>query len=322
MIIDRRTLAGPASYFFDANNSANANLAGASGTVGPVAEGRMLRITGLQLSILADNLLDLMDPQQGTLLEVVINKELLPGVFADPYATRVHTIGGYEDFRRGAAVNCTAMEVEGVATLVSVGASPAQWTSPVFRLPKETNFTAAAWDLVPSRLATGQLFSYTITLAGWYLGQDPAGNSSETLPQIQKALDQPRFQPTVSFAQSIVAFQVAFSADVGADTYLRERLIASDAPAPLGPPLLRGISLIEAVDPVYRFRSLSELLMRTTRTQFLGPANVAPVRLTAYLDLAVTLTRGESITVSGGNALASLLVQIDAEELIRPPAAP
>lgn len=324
MMIDRITTAGVSAYVPNSVAAAGLNLAGGQGRIGPVGAGKVLRISGIQLSIAASPLVSLLERQASPMVEILIEKELLTGLFDDPYARRIHTVGGYEDFRRGLAEQCAILEVDGVATLVSVGNATASWKSPIFGMPDPTNFVAAAWDLAVAKdLTPADAFAYSIDLAGWYASDAVSGPASASLPIADtRGPADDRHNRSIGFEQDVVAYQLIFRGDVRADSYLRERRVAGESSESIGLPLLRSVSLLEEVDSAFSFHSLAELLLRSSRVHtFDDDAGVA-ARVTAYLDIPVILTAGESLLVRATDAVDSLYAQLDAEELLRPPADP
>ena len=179
MIIDRVRTAGAGAYLLRNATPDDVNLAGPTpsfGRTGPPARGQQLDITGLQFVIDGDDLWPLFDPApaldaETPLVGITVMKEVFPGLFADPHRHRVHTVAGFDDFNSGTYTNCQAMDIDGIPTLVSLGAGGCQWASPVLLVPLESQFVSAAWELATTRRTPADSFEYSLTLRTWAPGQ-------------------------------------------------------------------------------------------------------------------------------------------------------
>ena len=133
MIIDIINIAGDKSYFKD--SAGNINLASAvpsSAVTPPLGRSIQYNVSGIDLYFTGSDLLPLFNIMEddgtgslvkrpGTLLEIYLTKEMFPGLFADPFRNRVHTIAGFEDFRKGTFENCDVYRINNKPVLVSIG---------------------------------------------------------------------------------------------------------------------------------------------------------------------------------------------------------
>lgn len=330
MIIDRVRLSGLDAYLTDqgtVNLATSANRRGASRAV---PDGLGIEMTGLRLILRASDLLALYarsEAGQGPLLTISIRKEMFPTFFADPYANRVHSIAGFEDFQRGASDKIRPMEVEGRATLVATGFGDCAWRSPVYHLPEPTRIHAAAWDLATSRLTPPDSFVYSLTLFTWSDGEDPASDPPATTrlaPPGGGAAstarpDEPRHCSGLDLSK-VAAYQLQLKASVRYDTYLTEYQLGMKDDTSLGRPLLRAIHLLEPVETIYAIHSLGELEARCSDFSILETES--PRRtLAAYVDLPALLMRNEEIALTVKAGIFTLCeARIEAELRAKPPA--
>jgi len=323
MIIDRVRLSGGAAYLTDQGALDLANSANNRGVSRPVPDGLGIETTGVHLLLRAEDLLKLYartEVGQGPLLTLSLKKEMFPGLFADPYANRVHTISGFDDFQRGAAEQIRAMEVEGQATLVSTGFGSCSWQSAVYHLPEPSPIEAAAWDLASSRLAPSDTFYYELALLSWTSGQDPAVQQPTVTPLAAGSAtpQDVRFLTGLGLAD-IAAYRLRLKADVRHDAYLLEYQLGSDDTKSLGRPLLRAVHLLEPITTMYAVNSLCELEVRCSNFSILEIE--APRRtLSAFLDLSALLLQNEEIALAVNPGVFSLCeARLEAELRVRPP---
>jgi hypothetical protein len=100
-----------------------------------------------------------------------------------------------------------------------------------------------------------------------------------------------------------------FTANVRHDAFMRERHILVGGDPSVGRPLLRAVHLLEPTDSPLVFHSLNELLLASSDSSLLGPAGGPPTALTARLDVAATLGRGEAIALA---VLTPVFTRLDA----------
>lgn len=300
------------------------DLSMASGTIGPLADGVALEVTGVALLLERKGIESLLArPSSRTkpLIEIAIVKEMFRGLFSDPYAHRVHTIAGFEDFRRGALTGLQPMEVDGIPTLVSIGDRPeskVSWLSGHYRLPEKTNFSALAWDVASSRQTPSDAFKYSISVQLW---DDPRamGNPDRVLRHMTERT--PRDPMFLESSGAGSAFRISFDAQVSMEAGLYERHGALPVSVSLGTPLLRSVHLLEPVSHAYTMMSLLELQVRSR--EFLihrGKGGEEPSLLSAVVDLPCHLGRGEKISVRvGGDAFERVEAWLVATRQTRPP---
>jgi hypothetical protein len=327
MIIDRVRLAGDLAYLTDQGAIDLATSANGRGQSLPVGEGLGLELSGVHLLLRAKDMHKLYARTAGDgkpLLAFAVTKEMFPEFFADPYAHRVHSIAGFEDFQRGFLQNMRAMEVEGKATLVSLGWGGCAWLSPIYRLPMPVPVRSMVWELASARLAPDEGFGYLLRLQTWHAGQDPT-TDTPTETQIAPATGSGVARPselrhrTGLDLKDVIAYRVTFKADVQRDTDLLETQIGPDDGQPLGRPLLRAVHLLEPITSAFAFHSLHELEMRSSDFSFLEP--VLPLQtLTAFVALPALLVHREALALEVRAGVWELAeARLDAEVRVRPP---
>lgn len=301
MIIDRARLAGHEAYLKDA--SGNLNLSGTKARTPPLARGKQLAISGIEIYIEAEeDLTPLLRRQSEPLIVVNVVKEMFPALFANPFAHRVHTLAGFDDFNRGRMQNCKAIDVNGVPTLVSHGTETCRWVSPRYPLGEALflgglrhTLVAAAWELALSRRTLEDSFAYSLEIKTFDESEAPL----QTIA-LAAALDptRPRFIENLAL-QDAAFYEVSFLADVRRDASLQER--HSTIVESLGTPLLRAINLLEPVENMYRFHSLQELLSQSSEYHLFehemhalsGIVSQPLRRMTATLNISATLVQSD-----------------------------
>jgi hypothetical protein len=322
MIVDRSPLGGKEAYLqaggsieLQAGGDANA------GRSLELRDGMALELKGVHLQLEADDLEPLFAPAGfGTpLLELRVEKRLFQDIVADPYGHRTHTIGGFEDFRRGTLDNVEVLEVEGVPTLASV-ADDCRWLSPLYRMPppEGVELAAAAWDLAASHLVAEDAFTYGLGLHVTFVdGSTHTVELADGTPRSDRA--KPRLgpsddEPTI---RKVAAYQIDFRARVRHDLALAER---APGLTPRGTPLLSAVNLLERVDSPYAFQSLHELTVAAADWALLGPPDAPPRRFVCSVVLPALLGRGEGVTLTvRPSAFARVEARLDATRLLRPP---
>ena len=298
MIIDRITLAGEENYLKCDGGIDLSGPAGSYPVVGKhreIVEGELLEIHGVSVLLEAENLMPLMKRQAEPLLSIEVRKEVFPRLFIDPYSHRVHTIGEFEDLNAGVARSMRAMEVDGIPTLVSEGFDETcRWTSAAYEMPRPVRLVAAAWDLAASAHTPEEAFTYSLQLAAKIENQvHPSLIPLTTNPPGPQAPRATEFTPQ----EHVVAYQVAFEADVDYDAFIRERRGGLPLAGPLGRPLLQAVHLLESVEPAYLFYSLAEAIAKSMDHKLFSEPGGPPKRLSLLLDVTAKLTKGEEISL-------------------------
>ena len=287
MIIDRIQLTGKSVYFED--GSGGINIAGQTARTPALGTGKQLEISAIELLIESDeDLADLFTYQDDPLISVTVMKEMFPALFNDPFRHRVHSIAGFDDFKRGKFENCKAMDVEGIPTLVSLGTETCIWTSQRYQMPESIKIDHAAWELAASRRTPKENFLYTITLNTFNAGGGALGSL-----EIATSLDpsKPRIAEGLDL-ENIASYQVIFKAEVLRDAALYERQTTLIGES-IGTPLLRAINLLEPVETIYDIHSLQELLSRSSDYHLFEFQGQPINRMLATLDLSATMVHSE-----------------------------
>src|SRR5262245_42912500 len=122
MVLDNITLSGLAAYLKDSNDDINLVSAASNKGSSPVlGRGIVLDVSGISLLFVSDDIYGLFARGNAPIIDIEVMKEMVPGLFKDPYRHRVHLLGGNDDFNRGVFTNCKLQDVEGYATIVSMG---------------------------------------------------------------------------------------------------------------------------------------------------------------------------------------------------------
>ena len=326
MLVDHITLSGTSSYLKD--NTGQINLARISpnkGTTPSLNKGIVVDISGIQLLIECQDSYSLLRRRDTPLLEIEVVKEMFPGLLKDPYRHRTHLVSGYDDFNRGQMTNCKVMTIDGFPTLVSLGTSSCQWKSEIYQFDQMGNqlsLAAAAWDLSSPKLVPDDGFEYTITIHTWNAPNIPATNPSQSFIIADKLKPKDaRFKDGLeNNLNHIYAYQVQFDARVNFDSYIKEKFLGKFETANIGRPLLRSISLLEPVEPVFRFYSLKEMLFHCPTYHYLEESGSNPKRITAALSITAALEENESIILhSFSDQITYLEARLNARVRIKPP---
>ncbi len=297
MIIDRIRLSGNDAYLRDSQGSLNlaASLPSIAQTP-PTGPGRQLDVAGIELYFEGPDLWPWFQRQDEPLLRITVMKEILPGLFADPYHHRVHTIAGFNDLNDGTFTNCQALEVEGEPTIVALEPGICSWQSAIYQLPHPAEFVQAAWALASARplpnVTTASDFDYDIIVRAF----DANGNPLNAPPVATNLTAGDRRSAVFSLAGA-QRFDIRFEADTSADGYFHERH-RSIGPGQIGRPLFRGFQLLEIVNCEYEFFSLAELTARAATYDLLGATSAELPRLAATLRLPATLVSGPNEDVA------------------------
>jgi hypothetical protein len=332
MIIDQSALSGLRAYLIPDTHGTPTSvdlsrLPGVAGRSLRLGPGDTLQVSGIQLLLEADDLEQLFGRQSPPLLSVRVNKEIFPMLIEDPYANRVHNVGGFEDFQRGRGDGLRVLDVGGIPTLVSAGHGATTWSSMVYQMAQPVRFSAAAWHLDASRNVPTGAFAYSLTLDLWANGQlltQPA-SESVNLAASQRP-DENRFT-RFTHDEAATAYQIHFQADVHQDNYMRERIVGPNDPESVGRPLLQAVNLLEPLEPAHEFHSLHELLLNCSEHELHWAPGSPLRRMTAFLDVSATLTgpdreglSGESIELTvHTEAFTYVEARLAATVLVRPP---
>jgi hypothetical protein len=332
MIIDQSALSGLPAYLIpDANGtSASVDLSRTPGVAGRSLRlwpGDTMQVSGIQLLLEAADLEQLFGWQSAPLLSVRVKKEMFPLLIEDPYANRVHNVGGFEDLQRGRGDSLRILEVGGIPTLVSAGQGATKWSSMIYRMAQPVRFSAAAWHLDGSRNVPADAFTYSLTLDLWGDGRpltQPASESVNLATTLRP--DDNRFA-RFTHDGAAAAYQIHFQAEVDHDSYLRERLAGLNDAESVGRPLLQAVNLLEPLEPVHEFHSLHELMLNSSEHELHWVPGSPLRRMTAVLDVSATLTGpdradvpGESIELTvHTDAFTYVEARLAATVLVRPP---
>lgn len=319
MITDERVLAGATAYL---RGPGGPNLAGqplpVTGTHAGILQDAAWELTGISLYLEADELASLFRWHDEPLFEIVVEKEMFPELFRDPYATRVHSVAGFDDLRRGQPKGMEVLDIDGVATLVSASGGPCGWMSTVYRLAAPIAVTGCAWDLALSRLAPKNALSYTLELAVWRSAA--AGGQPDQVVAVaqNRTVQDPRAKPNLAL-ERVHAYQLRLRAESRIDGALWERYGQGRGFDTLGQPILSAVYLAEPVQSPFSFFSLSELVDASAEWRMVG-GEAAPKSLHAALVLPATLIEKESIAlVLRSAAFRRLEAKLRGREYLRPP---
>ncbi len=296
MIIDQTPLAGAEAYLTSSDGRVNlAEGSGRAGATQEIAEGLAHEIDSMGLLLEGEDLLPLYARQEKPLFTIELTKEMFPGLFRNPYASRVHQLAGLEALRRGEFDGMQAMEVNGVPTLVTLGDSSAIWRSAIYRLPKPTTIADIAWDLAPSRKTHKEAFRYQIDIEIWR--DSPEGPSQTQAVVTDRAPDEERFRDSIDL-ERVAAFRLGLRAAVRRDQQMQELMVGLPERDPLGLPLLQAIYLREPVASRFAFSSLLEVTAGASQYHLFEEAEGPARRLLVHLPFAATLLKGESISLT------------------------
>lgn len=342
MIIDRIQLAGLDAYFRDATGGVN--LAGQYARTPPLGRGKQLEISAVELLIESDDdLLDLFNldldarstpPGVQPLFSITVMKEMFPALFANPFAYRVHTIAGFDDFKRGTLENGKVMDVDGVPTIVSVGAELCKWTSPLYPMPEAVRLDFASWELAASRKTPEENFTYGLKLDAFHATQNLLRtfyltNPADPARPLRIGPTGPRSFEKFDLG-NISFYQLEFTADVKKDAALYEKHTTLLGES-VGTPLLRAVNLLEPVESIYNIYSLRELLSLSSEYHLFESQGQPLKKMIVTLDLSATLVHSENedlqrglyesvgISVSGSN-FSNVEAKLVGEVLLKPAA--
>lgn len=322
MISDRSTLAGLPSYLTDQGGETDlASSPNRRGTTPDLGSGEGLDVRGIWMSIMAEDLGKFSARRDAPLLALHLRKELFPGLFADPYRSRVHTISGSDDLRRGRGEACRVLEIDGIPTLVATGPR-CTWRSMVYALPRTIALRQACWALATSRKIAPATLEYSIVVRTWASSPAPG-----TPPDREFSSSGDGLNPTVldplhpAGPVPCQAFQVLLDARTAQDTAFSERHGGPPDADSLGRPLLQAVRLIEDVRPPYQFHSLPELNARSSEYVFVPEGGQGPPqKLMLFLDLPALLLEGERLEIEVLTDEFKLLeAWLDADSVLRMP---
>ncbi|RYD68916.1 MAG: hypothetical protein EOP53_28035, partial [Sphingobacteriales bacterium] len=275
MIIDIISLTGEKAYFTDANGKPN--LAQPAGTVAvtPImGKGKQLDVTGIQFYLEGKDLQPLFnlleDDGNGNLIKrpkalfsVSVIKEVLPGLFADPFRSRIHTLAGFQDFKRGSFNNCDVFRLNNKPVIVSLGSDKCSWKSVKYVLPEEININHAYWEIPSSKETPAAAFTYSIVLNCY-----KADGTLLQAVQLANGLNpkQSRTAQNINL-QGVRSYEFVFEADVKYDSAMIERIVTVHEDT-IGRPLLEAIYLVETVETRYDFYSLQEFVAECVECNF------------------------------------------------------
>jgi hypothetical protein len=277
------------------------------GTFGPVPEGVVYEISGLHVYFEMAEIEALLATGDGQLFQLQTRKEIVPGLALDPYAHRMHTIAGREDFSAGSLENGRVEAVDGRDALCAFDGKELDWESAVYTLRQSTDFSAAYWDLLPSRHADG--FRYMLAIDVWTGGANPATSTGHpvVLAPEWTTPGQARANDTAAWPAGITSYRLRFRAQSSGQGRLSasSRLGHRDG---ISRALLRSVTLAETVDHSFTFHSLLELAAASVDGGFQPPHG--PARgYSAGIAYAATLEEGDGLSVKLGSAFSPDLFQ-------------
>lgn len=321
MIIDRFPLTGTAAYLI--GSASNVDLvAGATGSAPAgvsqaIGEHRVLDIDSIDLLFTASDLTALLARQSAPIVEVRIRKEMFPKLVTDPYARRVHTAGGPEDFRRGTLANCRVMDIEGRATLVSETGGPAVWKSPRYNFGERMVIAELAWEMGITRLGPAQAFRYHLSLLVW---DGPPGSASTTITIAADADVGANRAHVLNPSVTASSAQFVFVARIGREAAISERHAAEASNGLLGVPLLQAVHLLERRTSQMVFHSLHELNIAAKEFTLYGAGDTALTSGIARINLRAALTGADAVEVwLGPGVFSSFEARLSASIIDRPP---
>lgn len=295
MIIDRIQIAGKEAYFQDSAGATNVVGANISRTK-PLGKGKQAEVSAIEFLIESDNdLFDIFAYQNSPIIEITVIKEIFPTLFADPFCHRVHTIAGFEDFKRGLLENCRVLDVEGIPTIVSIGTETCKWTSQIYRMSEQISLIHASWEIAGSRQMPKENFKYSFDLEIFDVNQNSiqtislANNFDPTKPRKKESID----------VKNVSLYQIVFTADVKKDASLYEKhtTLVGDS---IGTPLIRAVNLLEPVETIYKIHSLRELLSLSSEYHLFESQGQPLNKMIATVDLSATLVPSENDDTATG----------------------
>lgn len=309
MIIDTINSAGIATYLKD--QSGNFNLSAntpSKAFTEKLSKGKQMNVSGIQFYLEADDLFPLFNfleedasgnfsKREKPLISLSVNKEILPGLFADPFKSRIHSIGGFQDLKRGIFENCEVFRLNNKPTLVSLGTETCSWKSIKYELPEEISIDHACWEIPSAKITPATAFKYSIKLYAY----DAIGNMINGAPTIladNLNPTRPRCIKNIKLKR-VKSYEVEFSAEVKHDSSLTERIVTEKADT-IGRPILEGIFLLEPVPTKYDFYSLQEFLSECSEYELFNQQGSPIKRITATLNLSSVLVQSPNEDISVG----------------------
>jgi len=301
MIIDIINSAGENAYLKD--SAGNLNLAQtipSSSITKVIGKGKQANVSGIQFYIEGNDLFPLfnflVDDGAGNfakrnqpLFSITVFKEILPGLFADPYKSRIHSLGGFQDFKRGTFDKCDVYRINNKPTIVSLGTEPCKWKSIKYELPEDISLDSAYWEVPSAKDTPATAFSYSINLYAY----DNAGNLLNAGAPVVLAnnLDptQKRIKKNINL-QNVRFYELEVNADVKHDSTLTERIVTEKADT-IGRPLLEGIYLLEPVQTKFDFYSLQEFLSECSEYELFPLQGLPFKKLMATLNLSSVIVQ-------------------------------
>jgi hypothetical protein len=313
MILDSVPIAGRQANFLGpgAGNNRVENLIDATpdaggarrGALFEVSEGTLTEIDGIDVLIEHDALGPALAARTGMTIEVSLHKEMFPGLFADPYAHRVHHLAGLEDLSDGEGQHVRVHEIDDVATLVSVGSETScAWSSAWYELPAPVTFSAAAWDIPMSRHGRVDRFVYTLSLVARH------GNGAVETHALaaNRGADAARSTSALNITD-VRRYRLELTADVKSDSYIHEQVHRQSAAEALGQPLLTGVHLLEVVPHAHVYETLHELLAGMRDYAIVDGSDGRPRYVTGTLDYTAAVGRRERLEIALKNVATGWL---------------
>ncbi|MBI1307439.1 MAG: hypothetical protein GC181_12630 [Bacteroidetes bacterium] len=299
MIIDIINKAGEKAYFKD--TAGNINLAQSTPSVATtpqIGKGQQHNVSGIEFYFEGNDLSPLLnsleDDGNGNLIRrnrplfsVTVCKEILPGLFADPYKSRIHSLSGFQDFKRGTFENCDVFNLNNKPTLVSLGTDKCSWKSAIYALPEDVSLDKAYWEIPSAKNTPPTAFRYSLKLYAFDSNNNLLNGGAPVVLANNLNPAQPRIKTNINL-QKVRSYQFELTADVKHDSTLTERIITDKADT-IGRPLLEGIYLVEPVQTKYDFYSLQEFISECSDYELFAHQGLPMKKITATLGLSAVL---------------------------------
>lgn len=324
MIIDIINSAGENAYLKDA--AGNLNLAEAipsTSSTRVIGKGKQVNVSGIQfyfegadlfplLSFLEDDGAGNLVKRNRPLISITVFKEILPGLFADPYKSRIHSLGGFQDFKRGTFDKCDVYRINNKPTIVSLGTEQCKWKSIKYELPEDISLDSAYWEIPSAKDTPATAFRYTINLFTYDGSGAPMNAGAPTVLANNLDPTQKRIKKNINL-KNVRFYELEVIADVKHDSTLTERIVTEKADT-IGRPLLEGIYLLEPVQTKFDFYSLQEFLSECSEYEMFQLQGLPFKKLMATLNLSSVLVQSPNEN-SGANENEFIKLEILTDKL-------
>lgn len=257
MIIDIINSAGEKAYLRDSVGNLNlAQTTPSTSITKVIGKGKQVNVSGIQFYFEGNDLFPLFNfleddgagnlvKRNQPLISITVFKEILPGLFADPFKSRIHTLGGFQDFKRGEFDKCDVYRINNKPTIVSLGTEQCKWKSMKYELPEDISLDSAYWEIPSAKDTPATAFSYTINLFAYDSGGNLLNGGAAVVLANNLDPTQKRIKKNINL-QNVRFYELEVIADVKHDSTFTERIVTEKADT-IGRPLLEGIYLLEPV---------------------------------------------------------------------------